>query len=394
MSASKLASIDSIVNKAIEAKAFPGCEILIARKGKVAFYKNYGYFTYDSTRHVATNDLYDIASCTKITATTVSVMRLVEEGKVGLDKTLADYLPFYKGSDKANLTIRNILLHQAGLMPDTFFDRDFLDKNGNPLPGNFSTVKNDQYGVAVTDNMFLRKDLLPKIDTAIRADKLGPKDKYVYSDNSFILLGKIVEAVSGLPLDQYAAENFYKPLGMTTTTFRPLEHGFKQSQIAPTEFEKTFRRQQLWGTVHDPRAALMGGVAGHAGVFSDAIDLSKLYLMLLNGGVWEGKQYFKKSTIDQWTAYNSGISRRGFGFDKPSKTNATDKDSYPARLASPATFGHTGYTGTCIWADPKEDLLLIFLSNRVFPDGGTNTKIGKMNVRENILDAAYQAIIK
>ncbi|WP_447640452.1 MULTISPECIES: glycoside hydrolase family 3 N-terminal domain-containing protein [Chitinophagaceae] len=392
MNAQKLQVIDSIVDNAIKEKAFPGCEVLVARKGKIAFYKNYGYLTYDSTQHVATNDLYDLASCTKVSATTVSIMQLVEEGKVSLDKTLADYLPIYKGSDKANMTIRNILLHQAGFMPDTFFDRLFLDKNGNPLPGYFSPVKNDQYNVTVTDKMYFRKDQLPKIDTAIRNDKLGPKDKYVYSDNDFIVLGDIVKAVSGQSLDQYAAEHFYQPLGMTTTTFLPLEHGFKQNQIAPTESEKTFRRQQLWGTVHDPRAALMGGVAGHAGLFSDAMDLSKLYLMLLNGGTYNGKQYLQQSTIDQWTAYNSNISRRGLGFDKPYKDNATSNDPYPSKYASPAAFGHTGYTGTCIWADPKEDLLFVFLCNRVYPDGGANGKLGKLNVRENILDAAYKAI--
>ena len=392
MDAQKLQVIDSIVDKAIAAHAFPGCQVLVARKGKIAFYKNYGFLTYDSTRHVATGDLYDIASCTKVSATTVSMMRLVEEGKVSMDKTIGDYLPVYRNSDKADMTIRDILLHQAGFLPDTFFDREFLDKSGNPLPGFFSPEKNAQYAVTVTDKMYFRQDQLPRIDSAIRADKLGPKDKYVYSDNDFILLGKIVQQVSGLPLDQYAAENFYRPLGMSTTTFLPLEHGFKKDRIAPTEFEKTFRRQQLWGTVHDPRAALMGGVAGHAGLFSDAMDLSKLYLMLLNGGTYNGKQYLQKSTVDQWTAYNSKISRRGLGFDKPYKDNANEKEPYPSRYASPATFGHTGYTGTCIWADPKEDLLFIFLSNRVYPDGGENAKLGSLKVRENILDAAYQAI--
>ncbi|PZP49757.1 MAG: serine hydrolase [Pseudopedobacter saltans] len=393
MNADKLLIIDSIVNGAIADHAFPGCEVLIARKGRIAFYKNYGYLTYDSTQHVATKDLYDIASCTKISATTVSIMRLVEEGKVSLEKTIGDYLPVYLGSDKANMTIRNVLLHQAGFLPDTFFDRDYLDKNGNPLPGYFSSVKNDSFSVTVTDKMFFRKDLLPKIDSAIRADKLGPKDKYVYSDNDFIILGEIVQKVSGLPLDQYAAQNFYKPLGMSTTTFLPLEHGFQKNEIAPTEFEKTFRQQQLWGTVHDPRAALMGGVAGHAGLFTDAMDLSKLYLMLLNGGTWQGQKYFQKSTIDQWTSYNSNISHRGLGFDKPYKDNATEKNPYPSRYASPQAFGHTGYTGTCVWADPKEELLLVFLSNRVYPDGGSNLKLSRLKVRENILDAAYQAIL-
>ncbi|MFT4205042.1 MAG: glycoside hydrolase family 3 N-terminal domain-containing protein [Chitinophagaceae bacterium] len=394
MDAQKLQAIDTIVDKAIAAHAFPGCEVLVARKGKIVFYKNYGYQTYDSTQHIETNDLYDLASCTKISATTVCVMRLVEQGKIGLDSTVGTYLPFYRGSDKSWITVRDLLLHQAGLKPDTFFDRLFLDGAGNPLPTYFSTEKSDSFSVSVTDKMFFRKDQLPKIDSAIRADGLTARGKFVYSDNSFILLGEIVEAVSGLTLDQYAADNFYKPLGMTTTTFQPLEHGFTQTQIAPTEREKIYRKQQLWGTVHDPRAALMGGVAGHAGLFSSALDLSKLYFMLLNGGTWNGQQFFQKKTIDQWTAYNSGSSRRGLGFDKPERTNASEKNPAPARLASPEAFGHGGYTGTCIWADPKQELLYIFLSNRVYPDGGENSKIIRLRVRENVLEAVYEAILQ
>jgi CubicO group peptidase (beta-lactamase class C family) len=201
-----------------------------------------------------------------------------------------------------------------------------------------------------------------------------------------------VEQVTGKTLDKYARETFYIPLHMASTCFKPREHE-SVNMIAPTEKEKYFRLQLLRGDVHDPAAAMFGGVAGHAGLFSNAYDLSQLYLMLLNGGVWNGVRMLKKETINYFTAYHSNISRRGYGFDKPEKDNATRKDTYPALSASPATFGHTGFTGTCVWVDPKYNLVYIFLSNRVCPDGGENNKLGQMNVRGNIQEVIYQSII-
>ncbi|QES90651.1 glycoside hydrolase family 3 N-terminal domain-containing protein [Rhizosphaericola mali] len=393
LSKKKLKIIDSIVDGAIKEHAFPGCEVLVARNGQIAFMKNYGYMTYDSLQPVATRDIYDLASCTKITATTISVMRLFEEGKLDLNKTLGDYLPWVKNTDKAPLKIRDILLHQAGLVAFIPFYKAVIDSvTGVPLPQYFHTVKDAQFSVEVAPNLYLRRDYLDTVQNLIVKSKLGPMYNYVYSDNDFIFLGKIVEKLSGLPLNEYVKTNFYEPLGMTSTTFLPLENNVPISQIAPTEHEKNYRQQQLRGTVHDPGAALMGGVAGHAGLYSDAYDLSKLYNMLLNGGEWEGKRYFKKSTIAYFTAYNTPFSRRGLGFDKPQMNSKNGETTYPSKYASPLTFGHTGYTGTCIWADPKEDLLFVFLSNRVYPDGGENVKINKLNVRENILDAVYQAI--
>jgi CubicO group peptidase (beta-lactamase class C family) len=230
--------------------------------------------------------------------------------------------------------------------------------------------------------------------------KLGAADKYIYSDNDFIYLGKVIEAVSGKKLEDYVRETFYKPLNMVTTAFKPREH-FSLNQITPTENEKAFRQQQIRGDVHDPGAAMFGGVAGHAGLFSNAYDLAHLYVMLLNGGELNGKRFFKKETIEKFTAYNSNISRRGLGFDKPGESNgdklkdtASGKFPYPTTSASPETFGHTGFTGTCVWADPKHNLLYIFLSNRVAPNGGDANKLLRMNVRSNIHETIYQALEK
>jgi beta-N-acetylhexosaminidase len=220
---------------------------------------------------------------------------------------------------------------------------------------------------------------------------LGPAGKYVYSDNDFIFLGKIVEAITGMPLDEYVQQSFYRPLGMSSTGFNPARH-FTLPNIVPTEQEKAFRRQLLRGFVHDPGAAMFGGVAGHAGLFSNAADLALLYQMLLNGGAYNGVQYLSPATIQYFTAYRSEISRRGLGFDKPEKDNATRKEPYPCKSASPQTFGHTGFTGTCVWVDPAQNLIFIFLSNRVHPQGGDNQLLLKLNVRGNMMEAVYAAM--
>jgi CubicO group peptidase (beta-lactamase class C family) len=219
---------------------------------------------------------------------------------------------------------------------------------------------------------------------------LGPIHKYVYSDNDFIFLGKIVETLSGMPLNEYVDKIFYSKLGMRTTGFRPWQK-FPVGDIVPTEEEKHFRRQLLQGDVHDEGASLFGEVAGHAGLFSNAYDLAILYQMLLNGGIFNGVGYLDPATIKLFTSYHSKISRRGYGFDKPEKDNASRDDPYPSLSASPETFGHTGFTGTCVWVDPKYDLVYIFLSNRVYP-GRDNPKLSSMRIRGKIQEVFYRAI--
>lgn len=393
LSTAGLQRIDSIANDAIAKGATPGCVVLVAKQGKIVYHKGFGYTNFDKKEAITKDMVYDLASVTKISATNVSIMKLYEEGKVDLNKTLGDYLPWVKGTDKAPLKLSDILLHQAGLNPFIPFYREVIDTTtGKPKPEYFSNNKDATHQYRVAENLYLRNDWEDTLYSRILKSKLTAPEKYVYSDNDFIFLGKIVEAVSGKPLNEYAKETFYDPLHMTTTTFRPREI-MPVDLIVPTEEEKHFRQQMMRGDVHDEGSAMFGGVAGHAGLFSNAYDLAQLYQLLLNGGELNGVKLFNKSTIDKFTAYSSNVSRRGLGFDKPEKDNDTRKDPYPSKYASPETYGHTGFTGICVWADPKSDLLYIFMSNRVTPTRNNN-KLSQLNVRSNIQDAIYQAMIK
>ncbi|MFM6968819.1 MAG: glycoside hydrolase family 3 N-terminal domain-containing protein [Sediminibacterium sp.] len=391
MSSTGLQKIDSIAKAAIDSAAIPGCVVLVAKNGKVVYNKAFGTTNYNNTVPMQTDMVFDLASVTKISATTVAIMKLVETKKVKLNKTIGDYIPWVRGSDKASIKISDLLLHQAGLVPFISFYKEVMDPSTNkPSPKYFSTTATPQFPVRVAENVYLRKDWQDSMYARILSSSRPTSGKYVYSDNDFIFLGKVVESVTGMSLDAYVAANFYEPLGMNSAGFLPRQK-MPLSKIVPTEVEAHFRAQQTHGDVHDEGAAMFGGVAGHAGLFSNAYDLAKLYQMLLNGGVLNGKRYFKKSTIQKFTAYSSTISRRGLGFDKPEKDNATLKEPYPSKSVSPETYGHTGFTGTCVWVDPTKQLVYIFLSSRVSPTRN-NTKFGKLNVRPNIQEAIYSAI--
>jgi len=391
MDTAKLKKIDAIAQEAIDKKAAPGCVVLVAKDGKIAYEKAFGYMTYDKTEPVYTETLYDMASCTKICATTMAVMKLYDEGRLDVQKTLGDYLPWVRGSDKAALTLSDVLLHQAGLVPDVVFYKETVDssKEQNPLPAYFTFRPDSGHSVRVAENLYLRNDWKDTMELRIVQSKLGTR-KYVYSDNDFIFLGLIVEAVTGMTLDQYVKKTYYDPLGMTVAGFKPRER-FPLGRIAPTADEPIFRHQLIRGDVHDPGSAMFGGVAGHAGLFSDAYDLALLEQMLLNGGTLNGVPFLKPSTIEFFTAYHSDISRRGLGFDKPEKDNATLKVPYPCLSASPQTFGHTGFTGTCVWVDPKYNLIYIFLSNRVNPEEN-NPRLSGLSIRGRIQETIYQSM--
>ena len=385
--------IDSIANLGIIQKAYPSCVVLIARHGKIIFEKAYGTYNYDTPEPVSLNSIYDMASVTKICATTLSVMKLYDEGKLSLDKTLGTYLPWVRKSDKKNLNIENILLHQAGLVPDVVFYKKTIDPvTHQPLPQYFQPDSSAKFSVRVAQNLYLRTDYADSMNQSILDSKLLKGNKYVYSDNDFIFMGDVVKAISGLRLDKYADENFYKPMGLTAIGFTP-RNRFDTNLVAPTEADDYFRHQHLHADVHDEGSAMFGGVAGHAGLFSNVESIAGILQMFLNGGTFNGKQYLKPETLKLFTAYNSSISRRGIGFDKPDKDNYTTTEAhpYPSRYASPLTFGHTGYTGTCIWVDPKYDLVYVFLSNRVNPTRSNN--LYKYNIRGAIEDAVYKAMI-
>ena len=388
----KLNVIDSIANDGITNGAYPGCVVLAAKDGKIIYEKAFGKDDYDKPDSMTLQSIFDMASVTKVCATTLSVMKLYDEGKLDLQKHLGDYLPWVRGTDKEHLLIENILLHQAGLISFIPFYRETIDSvTKAPLPGIYSKKQSDIFSIRVAENLFMRTDWRDTMYKRILQSKLGAPDKMIYSDNDFIFMGKVVEQVTGETLDHYVKKTFYDPLGLSATGFKPRER-FPLSQIVPTETEKYFRLQHLRGDVHDPGAAMFGGVAGHAGLFSTANDLAVIMQTLLNGGSINGKQFFKPATVKLFTDYNSAISSRGLGFDKPYKNNDTLKVPYPSRLASPFTFGHTGYTGTCVWADPTYNIVFVFLSNRVNPDGGDNLKLSRLNIRGKIQDQIYHAM--
>jgi len=389
-SATLFQCVDSLAEDAVRQRAAPGAVVLVAHKGRIVYHKAFGYQTYDSSRAMTPETLFDMASVTKICATTLSVMKLYDEGRLSLDATLGDYLPWTRGTDKSGLRIRDLLIHQAGLKAFIPFYRETLDTStGIPRGGYYVASLQDGFGIRVKDGMYLRSDFRDTMYQRILQSPVATAPGYVYSDNDFIFLGKVVEAISGKPLDEYVAATFYRPMGLVSPCFNPADR-FPLRQIAPTEAETIFRRSLVHGYVHDPGAALFGGVAGHAGLFSSAHDIAALMQMLLNRGELNGRRYLSDTTVQRFTAYHSSISRRGLGFDKPEKDNAMRKDPYPTLSASPLTFGHTGFTGTCAWADPQEELVFVFLSNRVHPDG--SNRLLRMNVRGNIHEAIYRAL--
>ena len=387
----KLAAIDSLVADAIQKKAIPGCQVLVAKNNQIVFNKSYGTIAGEGTAAVTNQTYYDLASVTKVSATTVSIMKLVEEGKVDIDKTIGDYLPWVKGNAKATITLRDLLLHQAGLYPYIKFYERLLNADGSLNSQLVTNSPDATHQQMISPNKFLANYWIDTIQQQILRSPVTASGKYIYSDNDFIFLGNIVEKVTGMNLHEYATKVFYQPLAMSSTGFLPLQRT-SLNNIAATELDNYFRKELVQGTVHDEGASTMGGIAGHAGLFSNATDLAKLYLMLLNNGSYEGKQYLQPATIQTYTSYNSAISRRGLGFDKPEKDNKNLKEPYPSKSVSPSTFGHTGFTGTCVWADPEHQLLYIFLSNRVFPTRD-NKAFSSLNLRPNIQEVIYSALL-
>ncbi|HEY1167150.1 MAG TPA: serine hydrolase, partial [Chitinophaga sp.] len=385
--------IDGLAKGMMDNAAAPGGQILAMKDGRIVYNKCFGYYDYNRWEEVTPESIYDLASVTKVCATTISIMRLYDEGKLSLDATLGDYLPMVRNTNKADLRVRDILLHQAGLVPYIPFYRETLNTDGTPDTVLYHKHADSLHTVRVADNMYMDSTYEAMIFKKILDSKLNPRQGYVYSDLDFIFLGKIVEQLTGKKLNQYVKETFYDPLGLGTTGFLPRER-FPLQRIVPTEREQVFRMQLLRGDVHDPGAAMFGGVAGHAGLFSNAHDLAVIMQMLLNGGRYNDIQFIKPETIQLFTSYGSPQSRRGLGFDKPERDNAKRKDHYPSASASPLTFGHTGFTGTCIWVDPQYKLVFIFLSNRVCPSGGTNLKLSTMHVRENVMEVLYKAMEK
>ncbi len=379
-----LERIDSIVQNAISEKAFPGCQVLAAKNGTVVYEKAFGYHSFDKTRPVKTTDLYDIASVTKILSTALACMKLYEDDKLDLDKKASRYLPELKGTNKENLTIRSLMTHTAGLQAWIPFYKKALQK-GNV----FSRIPSDTFQIAIADSLWMDMKYMDVVWKEIIHSPVNPPGSYVYSDLGIIILQRVIEKITGQKLDEYVTASFYEPLGLHRILYNPLNR-FQKNEIVPTETDTAFRMQQIHGFVHDPAAAMMGGVASHAGLFADAYSVSVIMQMLMNKGTYGGVQFFKEETIELFTSRQSPTHRRALIFDRPDE----DAEKNPVALsASSSTFGHQGFTGTCSWADPETGIIFIFLSNRVHPSA-TNTLITRKNIRPNLMQAVYDGIIR
>jgi len=417
MSGAILSSIEQVVNEGIKEKAFPGCQVLVAKDGVVVYNRAFGHFDYASNRPVTPVDLYDLASITKAAATVPAVMKLYDTKKIKLDDKLSKYIPQLRETDKNDITIRNALYHESALRPFLPFYTCLIDPDSYTGPL-FSAKNEEPYTVLYDKNVYMRKDFnfdtkmvshTPRkgfgkevaagfyVKDDIRKDVLGrivesPLRKlssYTYSDLNFILLKEMIDEVSGEEFDQFLDKNFYERLGANYTMFLPLKKVDK-ANIAPTEKDEFLRDQLLKGHVHDEAAAVLGGVSGNAGLFSNANDLAKLLQMLLYRGEYGGETYLSKQTVNTFINTKSPNSRRGLGFDKPDMNNPTKSPT--ATCVSANTFGHTGYTGTCFWVDPEHNLIFVFLSNRVYPSR-TQTNLMSLNIRPRIQAIIYQSLL-
>lgn len=387
-----LNKIDLIAKEAIEGMATPGCQVLVARHGKVLFDKSYGYHTYDSLQAVTPESIYDIASITKVAASLQAITFMEERGLIDLNKKISYYLTDLKGSNKEDMTIRDILTHQAGLWPYLPFWKQTMNSK-EYLPEYYNHKPESEFPYFVSEGLYSSKSIRESIWNWVIDSKVRDKEEdipysYKYSDMGYYMMHRLAEQVLNQPIEDFLAQNIYEPLGLTTLGYNPLNR-FSKNRIAPTENDSTFRMSQVWGTVHDQGSALFGGVAGHAGLFSNSRDLAILFQMHLQGGAYGGQEYFKQHTLDKFTLQQfDNYNRRGVGWDKPLAGAWYGPTS---EYASNSTFGHTGFTGTAVWVDPSFDLVFVFLSNRIYPDAN-NRKLIQYNIRTRIQDLIYQSI--
>lgn len=381
--------VDSIALNGIEIGAFPGCQILAMKDGKIIYEKCFGHFTYDGEHEVVSDDVYDIASLTKVFATTFAMMKLFDDGKISLESQLGDYFPYLKNTDKGDVKLIEIMTHQAGFIGWVPIYKSLM-KNGKPDPDIFRKSIDEDHTVRVAKDLYISKDFNFDIFETVKVSGMGAK-RYKYSDLGFYLLPKIVEMVTNEPFEKYLEDNFYKPLNLNHIYYKPLRH-IEIEKIAPTENDTCFRMQLLRGDVHDQAAALMGGVSGHAGLFADARDLAVMMQLLLDEGYANKRQFLSSYTINKFTSapFKDNMNRRGIGFDKP-EVDPTVEYYTPAKQSSMKSFGHTGFTGTFAWADPENGLIVIFLSNRVYPDANNN-KLSQLDIRTKIHEAFYDAV--
>lgn len=386
--------VDSIANIGIKAHAYPGCEIMIARKGTVIFQKTYGFQTYDNRTPVQKEDLFDLASVSKISGPLPGLMILNGEGKFSPDKTLGYYLPDFRKSNKSDLLMRDLLTHQAGLRDWIPFWKETVRKNGKFRRGIFSHEYSEKYPLKVAEGLYINKNYRSKIFKEIKESKLSGEKKYVYSDLTFIIAPEIINNLTGEKWYDFVTKRVYHKIGAYDIGFNPYLR-YPLSRVVPTEYDSLFRKQLLHGTVHDEGAAMLGGISGHAGLFATANDLMKLMEMYRRMGNYGGEQLISSDIMKEYTRvqFPENKNRRGLGFDKPLVNNQElrQEDTYPTHSAPPESFGHSGYTGTFVWMDPKNELTYIFFCNRVYPTRNNNL-LTDMNIRTEILQAIYDSI--
>lgn len=388
MDSKKLAKIDSIATYAIKQKATPGMQILVARKGQIIYRKSFGFQKYDSIQKVKNTDIYDVASLTKVLATLPMVMKQYDKKRISLDTHLCQMLPLFENSNKADATLLDMLTHQARFQAWIPFYKNTLDSLKHPDSLYYRMAYSEEFPTKVANNLYLRKDYNTVMLKMIADSPLLDKKQYKYSDFSFIILKEYLERALDKKLDVLVEEQFYKHLGATTMTYNPLNK-FESTRIAPTEEDTYFRYQTIQGYVHDMAAAMQGGVSGHAGLFSNSIDVAKMMQLYLQKGKYGDQEFFSEKTFNDFNKcyYCKDGNRRGVGFDKPQ----LGKEGPTCGCVSMTSFGHTGFTGTMAWADPEKEIVYVFLSNRTYPNAEPN-KLSKLNIREQIQEIIYQSI--
>ena len=385
--------IDSIANIGLKAKAYPGCEVMIARKGIVVFHKTYGFHTYNDRISLRKDDLFDLASVTKVSSTLAGLMLLDSEGKFSVDMKLGDYLPYFRKTNKGDLPMKDLLTHQAGLKAWIPFWKETVKSDSSFKKRIYSHEYSEKYPLKVANDLYINKNYRKKIFSEIKKSPLGEK-KYVYSDLTFIIAPGIIEKLTGEKWYDFVTNNIYHKLGAYDICFNPYLK-YPLQRIVPTEYDSLFRRQLLHGTVHDEGAAMLGGISGHAGLFATANDLMKLMELYRRMGEYGGEQIINRDILEEYTRvqFPENNNRRGLGFDKPLLNNQElgPADAYPAKSATPQSFGHSGYTGTFVWIDPVYEITYIFFSNRVNPTRNNNL-LSDLNIRPYILQAIYDSI--
>jgi CubicO group peptidase (beta-lactamase class C family) len=384
--------MDSIVGIGIKAKAFPGCQLLLAKNGKVFYQRSYGFHTYDHATAVHNDDLYDLASVTKILAPVPALMVLADQKKFMVTKKMSEYWPGWKGSNKEGILITDLLSHQARLRAGVNLWPETLDAQKKYKPEYYSSRPVQGYNLSVSNGLWLINSYPDSVYKAIRESPLLKTKKYAYSDLGFVILPKVIENLSGESYEYFLQSRLFAKLGAASLMYQPVR-SVPMERIVPTENDRTFRHELIHGYVHDETAALMGGISGNAGLFGNAGDVAKVMQLYLQDGKYGNERFITAETLQRWTSSNfkKTNNRRGYGFDKPGiqVSRYTGKERYPSSVVSDESFGHSGYTGTFVWADPAGQLLFVFLSNRVYPDR-ENHKINKLRLRPILLESFFK----